>query len=169
EAGFPPGVVNVVVAQDPAPAEALVESPDVDMISFTGSTGVDQRIGSVAGGGMKRLLLEVGGKGAAIVFDDANLKQAIGGIGSVWSFHSGQICTAPTRVLARRGIYDQVVAGLQQYAEALTVGGPLEKATVLGPVITGVHRDRIESLVAAGVAEGATVATGGSRPEIDPG
>jgi acyl-CoA reductase-like NAD-dependent aldehyde dehydrogenase len=169
EAGFPPGVVNVVVAQDPEPAEALVESPDIDMISFTGSTGVGQRIGSVAGGGMKRLLLELGGKGAAIVFDDADLKKTIGGIGSVWSFHSGQICTAPTRVLAQRGVYDQVVAGLQQYAAALKVGDPLEKDTVLGPVITGVHRERIESIVAAGVAEGATVAAGGERPDLDPG
>jgi acyl-CoA reductase-like NAD-dependent aldehyde dehydrogenase len=132
EAGFPPGVVNVVVAQGSEPAEALVASPDVDMISFTGSTGVGQHIGSVAGNGMKRLLLELGGKGASIIFDDADLKKAIAGTGSVWSFHSGQICTAPTRVLAQRGVYDHVVAGLQQYAGALAVGDPLEKTTVLG-------------------------------------
>jgi acyl-CoA reductase-like NAD-dependent aldehyde dehydrogenase len=169
EAGFPPGVVNVIVAEGPAPAEALVASPDVDMVSFTGSTNVGQHIGSVAGGGMKRLLLELGGKGASIIFDDADVKKAVAGTGSVWSFHSGQICTAPTRVLAQRGVYDHVVAGLQQYAGALKVGDPLDKDTVLGPVITGVHRDRIESLVAAGVAEGATVVAGGERPDLGTG
>ena len=103
EAGFPPGVVNVVggtgirrLGGDRQPP------PHVDMISFTGSTGVGRRIGEVAGGDMKRLLLELGGKGACIVFDDADLKAAIGGISSVWGFHSGQICTAPTRVIAQR-------------------------------------------------------------------
>jgi phenylacetaldehyde dehydrogenase len=169
EAGFPPGVVNVIVAEGPAPAEALVESPDIDMVSFTGSTGVGQRIASVAGNGMKRLLLELGGKGASIIFDDADLKKAIAGTGSVWSFHSGQICTAPTRVYAQRGVYDHVVAGLQQYAGALKVGDPLERETVVGPVITAVHRDRIEGIVAAGVAEGATVVAGGERPAMDTG
>jgi acyl-CoA reductase-like NAD-dependent aldehyde dehydrogenase len=169
EAGFPPGVVNVIVAEGPEPAEAIVSSPDVDMVSFTGSTGVGQRIGSVAGAGMKRLLLELGGKGASIIFDDADLKSAIAGTGSVWSFHSGQICTAPTRVLAQRGVYDHVVAGLQQYAGALKVGDPLEKETVLGPVITGMHRDRIEAIVAAGVDEGATVVAGGERPDLPTG
>jgi len=169
EAGFPPGVVNIVVAEGPGPAEAIVASPDVDMVSFTGSTGVGQRIGEVAGRGMKRLLLELGGKGASIIFDDADLKKAIAGTGSVWAFHSGQICTAPTRVLAQRGVYDHVVAGLQQYAGALKVGDPLERDTVVGPVITGPHRDRVESIVAAGVSEGASVAAGGERPALDKG
>jgi acyl-CoA reductase-like NAD-dependent aldehyde dehydrogenase len=169
EAGFPPGVVNVVVAEGAEPAEALVASPEVDMISFTGSTEVGRRIGEVAGGSMKRLLLELGGKGASMIFDDADLKAAIAGTGSVWSFHSGQICTAPTRVLAQRGVYDQVVEGLARYAGALTVGDPLEKSTVLGPVITAAHRDRIESLVAAGVSEGARVAAGGRRPDLERG
>src|SRR5207344_1932657 len=112
EAGFPPGVVNVVVGEGSEAAEALVASPQVDMISFTGSTGVGQRIGQVAGYGMKRLLLELGGKGACIVFDDADLKAAIGGITSVWAFHSGQICTSPTRVIVQRGVYDELVGGL---------------------------------------------------------
>ena len=169
EAGFPPGVVNVVVGEGSEAAEALVASPQVDMISFTGSTGVGQRIGSVAGFGMKRLLLELGGKGACIVFDDADLKAAIGGITSVWAFHSGQICTAPTRVLVQRGIHDQLVAGLVAAAGHLKVGDPLERDTVLGPVITEVHRDRIEAYVASARDQGATVATGGSRPDFDAG
>ena len=104
EAGFPPGVINVVSGTDVPASEALVSSPHVDMVSFTGSTDVGRRIGEVAGGDMKRLLLELGGKGACIVFDDADLKAAIGGIASVWGFHSGQICTAPTRVIVQRGV-----------------------------------------------------------------
>src|SRR3954449_5873809 len=113
EAGFPPGVVNVVTGSGAEVGEALVASKHVDMVSFTGSTGVGQRIGAVAGHDMKRLLLELGGKGAAVVFDDADLRTAIATIVSVWAFHSGQICTAPTRVLAQRGVYDQLVGALQ--------------------------------------------------------
>src|SRR5262249_33703761 len=108
EAGFPHGVVNVVTGSSVESGEALVASPHVDMVSFTGSTVVGQRIGAVAGHDMKRLLLELGGKGAAVVFDDADIATAVGTVASTWAFHSGQICTAPTRVLAQRGVYDQV-------------------------------------------------------------
>ena len=118
---------------------------------------------------MKRLLLELGGKGACIVFDDADLKAAIGSITSVWAFHSGQICTAPTRVLAQRGIYDQLVSGLEVAAGHLKVGDPLERDTVLGPVITEAHRARVEGYVAKGGEEGGTVVVGGSRPDLDAG
>jgi acyl-CoA reductase-like NAD-dependent aldehyde dehydrogenase len=166
EAGFPPGVINIVVSEGAAPAEAITSSPLVDMVSFTGSTAVGQRIGEVAGRDMKRLLLELGGKGACIVFDDADLRTAIGAISSVWAFHSGQICTAPTRVLAQRGIYDQLVEGLKAAAGHLKVGDPLEADTVLGPVITGVHRERVESYVRSGAAEGGTIVAGGERPDI---
>lgn len=169
EAGFPPGVVNVVTGSGAAAGEALVSSPHVDMVSFTGSTVVGQRIGEVAGRGMKRLLLELGGKGAALVFDDADLRTAIGTITSVWAFHSGQICTAPTRVLAQRGVYDKVVGGLQAAAGHLKVGDPLAPDTILGPVISSVHRDRIEGYVRAGAEEGGTVVVGGERPDVSPG
>ena len=169
EAGFPPGVVNVVVSERPAPAEALVASPHVDMVSFTGSTAVGQRIGEVAGRDMKRLLMELGGKGACIVFDDADLKAAITGIASVWGFHSGQICTAPTRVIAQRGIYDQLVEGLNGAAGFLKVGDPLQGDTIVGPVITGAHRERVEGYIASGRQEGGSVVTGGERPDIDTG
>ena len=86
---------------------------------------------------MKHMLLELGGKGAALVFDDANVKTAVQMIGSVWTFHSGQICTAPTRAIVHRSIYDQVVEGLAKMAKVLKVGDPYEPDTVLGPVITG--------------------------------
>jgi len=169
EAGFPPGVVNIVVSEGPAAAEALVASPLVDMISFTGSTEVGSRIASVAGQGIKRLLLELGGKGAAIVYDDADVKSTVAAITSVWAFHSGQICTAPTRVLAQRGIHDQLVEGLKAAAGHLKVGDPLERDTVLGPVISEVHRDRVESYVRSGSDEGGTVMAGGDRPVVGDG
>lgn len=169
EAGLPPGVVNVVSADTVEAAEAITTSADVDMISFTGSTGVGCRIAEVAGKQMKRLLLELGGKGAAIVFDDADLKNAISNISSTWTFHSGQICTSPTRVVAQRGVYDELVGKLAAMAGHLKVGDPLERDTVLGPVITGAHRERVEGIVRSATGQGATIAAGGERPDLGTG
>jgi acyl-CoA reductase-like NAD-dependent aldehyde dehydrogenase len=169
DAGFPPGVVNVVTGSGIDVGEALVASPLVDMVSFTGSTTVGQRIGEVCGRRMKRQLQELGGKGAGIVFDDADLRTAIGTISSVWGFHAGQICTAPTRVIAQRGVYDQVVGGLQQAAGHMKVGDPLAPDTVVGPIITDVQRGRIEALVATGIEQGAELVVGGDRPDLPTG
>lgn len=169
EAGFPAGVVNVVSGKDVAPAEAVVASPHVDMISFTGSTQVGCRIAELAGSGMKRLLLELGGKGAAVVFDDASIPQVVAAVSTVWTFHSGQICTAPTRVIAQRGIYDELVGRLAKTAGGLKVGDPVERDTVVGPVITAAHRDRVEGYVRSAADEGATTVAGGERPPIDTG
>ncbi|MCU1351547.1 MAG: aldehyde dehydrogenase [Acidimicrobiales bacterium] len=168
-AGFPPGVVNVISSNTVEPAEALVASPEVDMVSFTGSTGVGCRIAEVAGRGMKRLLLELGGKGAAIVFDDADLADVVKNVSSTWTFHSGQICTAPTRLVVQRGVYDELVGTLAGMAGHLKVGDPLERDTVLGPVITGAHRDRVEGFVRSALDDGATAVAGGKRPELDTG
>ncbi|HXQ90068.1 MAG TPA: aldehyde dehydrogenase family protein [Acidimicrobiales bacterium] len=164
EVGFPPGVVNLVNSADAGPAAALVESGDVDMISFTGSTEVGTRIAAAGGRTMKRLLLELGGKGACIVFDDANLDAAVGCIGSTWSFHSGQICTAPTRALVQRSVFDQVLERLRGYAGALKVGDPTELDTIVGPLISAAQRDRVEGAVANGRDEGARLVAGGARP-----
>jgi acyl-CoA reductase-like NAD-dependent aldehyde dehydrogenase len=165
EVGFPPGVINCVTGSTPPSGEALVESRDIDMVSFTGSTSVGLRIAEVAGRTMKRLLLELGGKGAALVLEDADVKTAVGAIGSVWTFHSGQICTAPTRAIIHRDKYDAVVAGLSQMAKVLKVGDPHEQGVVVGPLITEAHRARVESYVTSGRDEGGTVVTGGARPE----
>jgi acyl-CoA reductase-like NAD-dependent aldehyde dehydrogenase len=146
-----------------------VASKHVDMVSFTGSTPVGRAIGAVAGGDMKRLLLELGGKGAGIVFDDADLSTAIGTISSVWAFHAGQICTAPTRVIAHRAVYDQVVAGLSKAVGRMKVGDPLEPDTVVGPLISGLQRDRVEALIRAGVEQGAELVAGGDRPDMASG
>lgn len=164
EVGFPPGVVNVVTGSTPATGEALVESPDVDMVSFTGSTAVGVRIAEVGGRTMKRFLLELGGKGAALVFDDADVATAVKAIGSTWAFHSGQICTAPTRAIVHRSRYDEVVEGLAKMATMLPVGDPLDDATIVGPLVTAAHRERVEGYIKAGVDEGAELVAGGGRP-----
>ncbi|MEU0392009.1 aldehyde dehydrogenase family protein [Streptomyces sp. NPDC006208] len=169
EAGAPPGTVNVVTGSAPDIGEAAVDSPHVDMVSFTGSTSVGQRIAEVCGRGMKRQLMELGGKGAALVFDDADVDSAVRGIGTTFSFYSGQICTAPTRVIAQRGVYDRLVAGLAAYAGRLTVGDPADARTVVGPVISAAHRDRVESYVELGRKEGARPVVGGGRPAYDKG
>jgi acyl-CoA reductase-like NAD-dependent aldehyde dehydrogenase len=164
EVGFPPGVVNVVTGSSPATGEVLVESRDVDMISFTGSTAVGLRIAEAGGRTMKRLLLELGGKGACLVLDDADLDKAVTGVGSVWMFHSGQICTAPTRAIVHRSRYDEFVERLTKMATMLPVGDPLDSKTVVGPLITRAHRERVEGYIKTGADEGADVAAGGGRP-----
>jgi len=169
EAGAPPGIFNVVTGSGAAPGAALVASPDVDMISFTGSTAVGRRIATDGGATMKRLLLELGGKGAAVVLADADLAAAVSAIGSTWAFHSGQICTAPTRALVHRSRYQEVLAGLARYAAALPVGDPLLPSTVVGPLITAAHRDRVEAYIGGALAEGARLIAGGTRKERAPG
>ncbi|MEU1310210.1 aldehyde dehydrogenase family protein [Streptomyces cinnamoneus] len=172
EAGLPDGVFNVITGSGPGAGEALVTHPGVDMVSFTGSTTVGRKIAEVAGRSMKRTLMELGGKGAAIVLEDADgnvLKSAIMAAGSVWSFHSGQICTAPTRVLVHRSLYERVVAGLKRYAGSLTIGDPVDNSTVVGPLISAAQRARVEAYVAGARAEGARIITGGTRPAVQPG
>ncbi|MDX3246061.1 aldehyde dehydrogenase family protein [Streptomyces sp. ME18-1-4] len=168
-AGVPRGVVNVVSGRAVEIGEAAVSSPDVDMVSFTGSTAVGRRIAEACGRDMRRQLMELGGKGAAVVLDDADVASAVAGIGTTFAFYSGQICTAPTRVLAHRRVYDQVVEQLAAYAGRLKVGDPRDPDTVVGPVISAAHRDRVESYVELGRKEGAVVVAGGERPPLERG
>ncbi len=164
EVGFPPGVINLVTGSTPESGEALVESKDVDMVSFTGSTVVGRRIAEVGGRTLKRLLLELGGKGAGLVLEDADLDNAVRMIGSVWTFHAGQICTAPTRAIVHRSRFDEVVDRLAKLGAALPVGAPLDPKTVVGPVISGVQRGRIEAAIAAARQGGGEIVLGGERP-----
>jgi acyl-CoA reductase-like NAD-dependent aldehyde dehydrogenase len=169
DAGFPPGVVNLVVGSTPEPAQALVTAPQTDMISFTGSTAIGLRIGEAAARDMKRVLFELGGKGASLVFDDADIDAAAQGTASTFAFHAGQICTAPTRLIAQRGVYDQVVEKLAKVAGVLKVGDPLDPETVVGPVISAAQRDRVEGYVRSALDEGGTVVAGGTRPDAGHG
>lgn len=168
-AGLPPGVLNVVTEAGAAAGRALVASPDVDMISFTGSTAVGTDIAREAAGSMKRLLLELGGKGAAVVFPDADLDAATAGIASTWTFYAGQICTAPSRVVVHRSVHDELAARLASVARTIAVGDPLDPATVVGPVISGGQRDLVEALVGAARDAGAEVLAGGGRPDLPRG
>jgi acyl-CoA reductase-like NAD-dependent aldehyde dehydrogenase len=168
EAGLPRGVLNVVTGSGAEAGQALVEA-DIDMVSFTGSTPVGARIAETAGRGMKRLLLELGGKGAGIVFEDADVGVAVTGIGSTWAFHSGQICTAPTRAIVHRSVHDEFVQKLAGFAKVLKVGDPLAADTVVGPLISDAQRGRVESLLDVGREQGAEVVVGGDRPDISAG
>jgi len=169
DVGIPPGVVNIVTGSNAEVGAALVDSLDVDMVSFTGSTQVGAKIYEAGAKTMKRVLMELGGKGACLIFDDADVDAAVAALISVWGFHSGQICTAPTRAVVQRAVYDQVVEKLVQAAPHLTVGPPTEPTTVVGPVISAAQRDRIEAYVKAGRDEGAEVVVGGRRPDFDKG
>jgi acyl-CoA reductase-like NAD-dependent aldehyde dehydrogenase len=164
DVGFPPGVVNIVTGSGAGVGAALVEDPNVDMVSFTGSTVVGQAIVAAGAKTMKRQLLELGGKGATVILDDADLDKAAEGIASTWAFHSGQICTAPTRVIAHRSIEAALVDKLAAIARSLTVGDPTDPATVVGPVISEIQRSRIESYIASGPAEGGELIVDGRRP-----
>jgi acyl-CoA reductase-like NAD-dependent aldehyde dehydrogenase len=161
---LPPGVVNFVCGSSPEIGVALCESPDVDMISFTGSTAVGCHIQAAAARRMQRTLLELGGKSPNIVFADADRQKALASAMSVWTFHSGQICIAGTRLLIEQSIYDEFTAQLAAAAPRLKIGPPSEAGVVVGPVISAGQRERIEHYVATGVKEGATLACGGKRP-----
>jgi acyl-CoA reductase-like NAD-dependent aldehyde dehydrogenase len=169
EAGFPPGVVNLIVGSAPESSQALVASPDVDMVSFTGSTQVGLRIAEAAGRDMKRTLMELGGKGASLVFDTADIDAAAVGTASTFTYHSGQICTAPTRFIVQRKVYDLAVEKLAQIARVVKVGDPTDPETVVGPVITGAHRDRVVEYIRSGPAEGGTIVAGGPEAPTERG
>jgi len=164
EAGLPPGVVNVLVA-DAAQSERLVSHPGVDKVSFTGSTPVGKRIAEVCAQSMKRLTLELGGKSAAIMLDDVDAAKAVPGIiGCSVAMLQGEICTAQTRILVPRARYGEIVDAFAEQIAQLPVGDPADRTMVIGPMITRQHRERVEGYVQLGQEEGARVAVGGGRP-----
>ena len=169
QVGFPKGVINLINSSGPEAGAALVDSPDVDMVSFTGSTQVGTKIMEAGGKTMKRLLLELGGKGAAVVLEDADIKQALTCIASTWAFHSGQICTAPTRAVVHVSKVDEVIAGLTQMAPDLQVGDPTDKKTKLGPLISAAQRDRVRAFIDGAGPEGGEVVVDGRETGLDTG
>jgi acyl-CoA reductase-like NAD-dependent aldehyde dehydrogenase len=167
EAGLPAGVLNVVVEQGAAGAERLSTHPDVDLVSFTGSTAVGRAIAAQAAPGMKRLILELGGKSVQLYLPDAvadGPAKAVGGALAVFFAHAGQGCSLQTRMLVPREQVATVVDAVAAAAAGLTVGDPREASTVVGPVVSGSSRERIERLVTEGVRAGGRVACGGRRP-----
>ena len=162
EAELPPGVVNVVTGDGRAGA-ALVDHPDVDKLSFTGSTEVGKHIRRATAGTRKRLSLELGGKSAIVVYDDAPLDQAIEGIVSAIFFNQGHVCCAGSRLLVQEDVYAEVVERLRARLETLRHGDPLDKNTDIGAINSRRQRDTIAELVKSGVEEGATLVQASAR------
>lgn len=166
EAGIPPGVVNVVHG-DGRVGAALVEHPGVDKISFTGSAETGRKIAAAGAATLKRVSLELGGKSPFIVFDDADLDlAAAGAMSSVWS-NSGQVCTAGTRTLVQRGIYERFVDAVVQNSAQLNVGSAFDVTSDLGPLISREQWAKVQRYVQLGVEQGAQLALGGATPEAD--
>jgi aldehyde dehydrogenase (NAD+) len=163
EAGLPPGVFNLVSGEGPTVGEALVSHPEVDMISFTGSTRAGTRIATLAAGRSARVLLEMGGKSANIVLADADLDQALKPSVMSCFANSGQICTAPTRLLIDRSRYPEAVERIKAIAEQVSVGDPGTDVD-LGPLVSAAQRDRVWGYIEKGIAEGARLVTGGPEP-----
>ncbi|MBL7487564.1 aldehyde dehydrogenase [Frankia sp. AgB1.9] len=162
-AGLPPGVVSVIAAGAEA-SEALVRHPGVDKVSFTGSTAVGRRIGAICGEHLKRCTLELGGKSASIMLEDADLSKAIPELLPAAFMNSGQACVAQTRVLVPRSRHDEVVQALADAIGAIKVGDPADPETFVGPLVAQRQRARVEGLIQAGVDEGARLICGGGRP-----
>lgn len=164
EGGVPAGVINLVTGGGEA-GRALVAHSGVDKVSFTGSTATGREIGAECGRGFKRMQLELGGKSAAIVLDDADLAASLQDLTIGAFFNTGQLCASYSRILAPRSRYDEIAEALVAAAESFVIGDPFDPATTLGPLVSRRQRDRVERYIALGVSEGAKVLTGGGRPE----
>lgn len=165
EAGFPDGVINVVVGTGASAGEALVTHPGVDMVSFTGSTGTGRRVMELAARSAKRVHMELGGKAPFLVFDDADLEAAIHGAVAASLINGGQDCTAATRAYIQRPLYEDFVAGVAELFAGIKMGDPLDLETDMGPLVSRLHRDRVHGFVERAVTDGAKVRVGGSVPD----
>lgn len=169
EAGFPPGVVNVINGHGSEAGAALVKHPDVDKVAFTGSTATGEEVMRMAAGTMKDVTLETGGKSPLLVFDDAVVDKAAEWAHAGVMCNMGQVCTATSRVLVQEGIYDAFVAAFRALVEKVSIlGDPFEESTFQGPQVTRQQYDRVLGYIASGREEGATVLMGGGPPTPAP-
>ncbi len=165
EADVPPGVFNVVTGQSDALGIELTTNPAVDKVSFTGSVSTGKRVMASASATLKRVHLELGGKSALLVLDDADLAMAGPSASAPTFFHAGQGCAMTTRVLVKREQHDALVAGMEAFVKSFVkIGDPSDPTTILGPVIRDVRRRAIEEYIQSGLDEGAELVTGGGRP-----
>jgi acyl-CoA reductase-like NAD-dependent aldehyde dehydrogenase len=164
EAGLPAGVLNIVQGDGPLVGEAIARHPGVDMVSFTGSVRAGQRVSAVGSETIKKVTLELGGKSAFIVLDDAPLEKAIpSGVNNAM-LNSGQTCSAWTRMVVPRARLADVLELASASAAKLTLGDPLDPATKLGPLVSEPQRRRVEGYIQKGLQEGARLVAGGQRP-----
>jgi len=166
EAGVPAGVFNLVNGDGPTVGQAISAHPDIDMVSFTGSTRAGIEVARAAAPTVKRVTQELGGKSANVILDDADFPSAVGGGLAGCTLNSGQSCNAPTRMLVPAARHDEAVAIAKAAAEAIVVGDPRAEGSQLGPVVSRAQWEKIQGLVQQGIDEGATLVVGGTgRPE----
>ncbi len=163
EAGLPAGTLNVVPGFGKEAGQAVVDHPDIDKVTFTGSPGVGRQILRGAAGNLKRVTLELGGKSPNIIFPGSDIETAVKAAGSGIFFNTGQVCSAGSRILAHRSIHDEVVERLVARAEGMCLGDPRDDKTSMGPLISQTQMERVLSYIEVGRQEGARIATGGAR------
>ncbi|QET04554.1 aldehyde dehydrogenase family protein [Cupriavidus pauculus] len=163
EAGIPPGVLNIVTGKGSVVGNALVAHPGIDKVTFTGSPGVGRGIMQGAAANFKRVTLELGGKSANIIFADADVEAAARASASGIFFNAGQVCSAGSRILAQRRVYDEVVERLAARANAIRVGDPAAPGTTMGPVVSAAQMKTVLDYVEIGKREGASAVAGGKR------
>ena len=169
EIGLPPGVVNLVSGYGQTVGEAIAGHPDVDMISFTGSTRAGKRVAELGAQTVKKVSLELGGKSANVILPDADLAKAVKvGVGNCY-LNSGQTCTAWTRMLVHSSQYDEAVQIAAETAAGYTVGDPFDENTRLGPMVSKAQRDRVASYIEKGTQEGARIVAGGNTQPLEKG
>jgi acyl-CoA reductase-like NAD-dependent aldehyde dehydrogenase len=164
EAGLPAGVLNIVTGDVDAGRE-LTTNPKVDLVSFTGSDTVGRLVYEQAAPSLKKVVLELGGKSANIICEDADLRKVAESVVANMVTHAGQGCSLLTRTLVHRSRYDELVAMVTAGLGMIKVGDPAEPGTLMGPLISAAQRDKVESLIASGVDQGARIAFGGGRPD----
>jgi phenylacetaldehyde dehydrogenase len=165
EAGFPPGVVNVLTGYGETTGAALVRHPGIDKIAFTGSVEVGKIVNKAATDSLKRVSLELGGKSPVIVLPDVDVDVAAKGAAGAIFFNAGQVCAAGSRLYVHRKIFDKVVEGVGEAARSIRLGPGLDPTTQMGPLVSAEQQERVLKYIDTGRAEGATVVTGGGRPD----
>ncbi len=165
EAGLPDGVVNIVTGFGPGAGSSISEHPDIDKVSFTGSTEVGKMILQASAGNLKRVSLELGGKSPNVILPDADLEQAVPTAMNGVFFNSGQVCAAGTRIFVQREMYDKFVDQFAKASERMTVGNPLDPKTRLGPLVSREQFERVNNYLNVGQQEGAKIAMGGGATE----
>jgi betaine-aldehyde dehydrogenase len=165
EAGFPKGVVNLVLGAGPTVGNELAESVDVDLISFTGGIQTGRSIMKAATGNMKKIAFELGGKNPNIIFADTDFELAVDYVLNGIFFHAGQVCSAGARLIVEDSIHDKLIAAVVDRAQKIRMGDAFDPKTEMGPLISEKHRSKVEGYIKLGTEEGAKLVTGGGRPK----
>jgi phenylacetaldehyde dehydrogenase len=168
EAGFPPGVFNVITG-DGATGQALVRHPGVDKITFTGSTEVGKLIGQQCAADVRRATLELGGKSPVLILPDCDPDMAIQGAASAIFFNHGQVCTAGSRLYVHRSLFERVTEGIAAIATQTVLGSGFDAAAQMGPMVSARHLERVQTLIGTGIAEGAQLVAGGAAKAAERG